>query len=312
MNVILRQAAVAVASLLAVLAGAWPAAAQTVEYYHLDALGSVRAITDQTGAVLERHDYLPFGEEWNPQPTTDPRKFTGKERDTETGYDYFGARYLSAKTARFTTTDPAFTLADNLVDPQRWNKYAYVRNNPMSRVDPDGRDAVWINNANGTSTLLIPVKFTGQDATAANIAKIISRANGVTVADPKLHIKVVQTNVPINGVMNTLEFKPAFNFQVCGAAGECTNKLGGNKAYINSANGQATDAAAHEVFHFAGITDRYREGPRDSLGNRTSTPTDGYDNSNIMSSRAGTVLRPEQFQEAKGNDSTKKCTQAGC
>ena len=134
-----HHAAVAVASLLAVFAGAWPAAGQTVEYYHLDALGSVRAVTDQTGAVLERHDYLPFGEEWNPQPSTDPRMFTGKERDTETGYDYFGARYLSAKTARFTTTDPTFTLADNLVDPQRWNRYVYVRNNPLRYVDSDGR-----------------------------------------------------------------------------------------------------------------------------------------------------------------------------
>lgn len=111
----------------------------TVEYYHLDALGSVRVITDQTGAVIERHDYLPFGEEWSPTPTTDPRKFTGKERDAETGYDYFGARYLSAKTARFTTVDPAFTIAENLADPQRWNRYTYVRNNPLRFTDPDGR-----------------------------------------------------------------------------------------------------------------------------------------------------------------------------
>ncbi len=122
-----------------VLGQAVGAAAQTVEYYHLDALGSVRAITDQNAAVIERHDYLPFGEEWNPQPSIDARKFTGKERDVETGYDYFGARYLSAKTARFTTTDPSYTLTENLVDPQRWNRYAYVRNNPLRYTDPDGK-----------------------------------------------------------------------------------------------------------------------------------------------------------------------------
>ncbi len=122
-----------------VLGQAVGAAAQTVEYYHLDALGSVRAITDQNAAVIERHDYLPFGEEWNPQPSIDARKFTGKERDLETGYDYFGARYLSSKTARFTTTDPSYTLTENLVDPQRWNRYSYVRNSPMRYVDPDGR-----------------------------------------------------------------------------------------------------------------------------------------------------------------------------
>jgi RHS repeat-associated protein len=117
----------------------------TIEYYHLDALGTVRAITNQNGILLERHDYLPFGEEWNAPPQVNPRKITGKERDPETGYDYFGARYLSAKTARFTTTDPAMTLDENLADPQRWNRYTYVRNNPLRHVDPDGRD--WLYRA---------------------------------------------------------------------------------------------------------------------------------------------------------------------
>jgi len=165
--------AVVVASLLVVLAGAGPAAAQTVEYYHLDALGSVRAITDQTGAVLERHDYLPFGEEWNPPPSAAPRKFTGKERDAETGFDYFGARYLSATTGRFTTTDPAYTLGENLIDPQRWNRYAYVRNNPLRFIDPDGRDT-WdlaIGFAQGIGHAALGV-VTGPIALATNPAAV--------------------------------------------------------------------------------------------------------------------------------------------
>ena len=61
------------------------AQAQTIEYYHLDALGSVRAVTNQSGAVIERHDFLPFGEEVNPPAEAQPRQFTGKERDAETG-----------------------------------------------------------------------------------------------------------------------------------------------------------------------------------------------------------------------------------
>lgn len=119
--------------------------AQTVEYYHLDALGSVRAVTNQSGAVIERHDYLPFGEELTPPVGAQPRQFTGKERDAETGMDYFGARYFSAETARFTTIDPVFTYEENLVDPQRWNRYAYVRDNPLRYTDPDGRalDTLW-------------------------------------------------------------------------------------------------------------------------------------------------------------------------
>jgi len=54
------------------------AAAQTTEYYTLDAIGSVRVITDQTGAVIERHDYLPFGEEWNPTTSNDARKLLAR------------------------------------------------------------------------------------------------------------------------------------------------------------------------------------------------------------------------------------------
>ena len=131
----------------ACLAGG-PASAQVVEYYHLDGLGNVRAITDAAGNVTERHDYLPFGEECTTGPCAtnpgvgvgQPRRFTGKERDQETGLDYFGARYYGSKISRFTTVDPVYTWRDNLVDPQRWNRYAYGRNNPFRYVDPDGRE----------------------------------------------------------------------------------------------------------------------------------------------------------------------------
>jgi RHS repeat-associated protein len=58
---------------------------------------------------------------------------------------YFGARYYQAKLARFTTVDPVYTWRENLVDPQRWNRYAYGRNNPLRYVDPDGRAVVKVN-----------------------------------------------------------------------------------------------------------------------------------------------------------------------
>jgi RHS repeat-associated protein len=116
------------------------AQAVTVEYYSLDALGSVRVVTGANGQVLQRHDYQPFGEEYNP-PTGQPDKrlFTGKERDAETGLDYFGARYYRANIGRFTTVDPVYTWQENLADPQRWNRYAYARNNPLTFLDMDGR-----------------------------------------------------------------------------------------------------------------------------------------------------------------------------
>ncbi|MCU0241667.1 MAG: RHS repeat-associated core domain-containing protein [Vicinamibacteria bacterium] len=123
------------------------ASAGGVEYYHLDAVGNVRAVTDQAGNVVESHDYQPFGEECltgpcaaNPQVGAgQSRKFTGKERDSETGLDYFGARYYESKSGRFTTTDPITNAKASLVNPQRWNRYAYALNNPLRYIDPDGR-----------------------------------------------------------------------------------------------------------------------------------------------------------------------------
>jgi len=63
--------------------------------------------------------------------------FTGKERDAETGLDYFGARYFSSAQGRFTSPDKP--LADQSAgDPQSWNLYSYVRNNPLRFTDPTG------------------------------------------------------------------------------------------------------------------------------------------------------------------------------
>jgi RHS repeat-associated protein len=116
-----------------------------VEFYHVDAVGSVRVVTDASGGIVTRHDYLPFGEEIEGGTGPDTLRFTGKERDVETGLDYFGARYYRANVGRFTTIDPVYTWEENLVDPQRWNRYAYVRNNPLRYTDPDGRaiETIW-------------------------------------------------------------------------------------------------------------------------------------------------------------------------
>lgn len=69
-------------------------------------------------------------------------KFTGKERDSETGLDYFGARYLSSAMGRFTSADTPF-VDQRATDPQSWNMYAYVRNNPLKYRDPNGQICIW-------------------------------------------------------------------------------------------------------------------------------------------------------------------------
>jgi RHS repeat-associated protein len=138
-----------------------PAAAQKVSYYHLDAIGNVRVVTDASATVVERRDYAPFGEECTTGPCTanlgfasnEPRRFTGKERDLETGLDYFGARYYAAKNARFTTVDPDAHAEMSLLAPQRWNRYTYGRNNPLRFLDPDGRADFVVFDAFASSEL---------------------------------------------------------------------------------------------------------------------------------------------------------------
>ncbi len=95
-------------------------------YHHQDAIGSVRAITNEAGATLIRHEYQPFGED-NQLPPGDPIRFAGKELDPETVQSYFGARYYRNTLGRFTTVDPVMDVALAVNEPQRWN-----RNEPSS------------------------------------------------------------------------------------------------------------------------------------------------------------------------------------
>lgn len=119
------------------VAGAQPQ--DEVFYYHLDAIGSVRAITDPNGQLVELRDFLPFGEPWPPSaPNSDPRQFTGQEHDIATGFDYFGARHYASLNGRFTgADDPGYA---NPFDPQSLNLYAYAYNNPLRFVDSTGHD----------------------------------------------------------------------------------------------------------------------------------------------------------------------------
>lgn len=109
-------------------------------------LGSTRTVVDDKGNLLETHDYYPFGAQTCPPAGVMPgrsytsgtptkEKFTGKERDSKTGLDYFGARYYLPAYGRWNSYDP---LAD---DPAQVDisPYAYSWNNPTNVTDPDGR-----------------------------------------------------------------------------------------------------------------------------------------------------------------------------
>ena len=108
-----------------------------ITYIHTDHLGTVRAESDSTGRVIMTCTNLPFGDGSN---CTSGYFFTGKERDSESGNDYFGARYYGSSMGRFLSPDP---MGGHLEYPQSLNKYVYVMDNPLRFTDPTGLD-LWL------------------------------------------------------------------------------------------------------------------------------------------------------------------------
>jgi len=119
-----------------------------VFYYFADQLGTSRDIV-QAGSTSSCYDadFYPYGGEryyTSSCSSTNNYKFTGKERDSESGLDNFGARYDSSSVGRFMTPDwaarPTAVPYAMFGDPQSLDLYSYVRNNPLNHVDMDGHD----------------------------------------------------------------------------------------------------------------------------------------------------------------------------
>ena len=148
-----------------------------------DHLGTPRMNIRGTGtdggslASVTRHDYLPFGEDliagirvnggsgqhgYEPPPDGVRQKFTGYERDAETGLDYAQARYCSSLQGRFTSADPLQESATT-VSPQSFNRYTYTLNNPLSHIDPNGMDVqLQDEEAKRLALLTLPTEIRSQ------------------------------------------------------------------------------------------------------------------------------------------------------
>lgn len=112
-----------------------PVAQAEIRYYHTDALGSVAAISDEAGNIVEHRELDPYGLQSTPTLKDGPN-FTGHVADAQTGLVQMQDRYFDPELGRFVSVDAVTPLRGG---PQQFNRYAYANNNPATNVDPDGR-----------------------------------------------------------------------------------------------------------------------------------------------------------------------------
>jgi RHS repeat-associated protein len=165
----------------------------TTEFVHGDHLGSTRLVTAMNQSIVDNLDYEPFGQT---SSSTITHKFTGKERDNESGLDNFGARYNASSMGRFMTPDsPSYS---NHKNPQSWNLYAYALNNPVTFRDADGHK---IDCANHTSQCQADAAAATGNAQAA--ARVTTQTTTTQHSFLGIHWTMSETQIAIKGDVNS-------------------------------------------------------------------------------------------------------------
>jgi RHS repeat-associated protein len=152
--------------------------AAAAHHYTLDHLGTPRIVSDNAAHVVARHTYYPFGVEITDNTPTEARlKFTGHERDADllgtptAELDYMHARYYANDIGRFLSVDPYLDGEKSMRNPQMWNRYAYVTNNPLRYTDPTGK-SLW-------ETLVRVVRYIGKEEKVVARVKAISKSKAM-------------------------------------------------------------------------------------------------------------------------------------
>jgi RHS repeat-associated protein len=268
-----------------------PAGGGGTSYLTSDHLGSTRVVTKADGTVKARYDYLPFGDElgsgiggrtvgmgYSAADSTN-QKFTQKERDNESGLDYFLARYYSSAQGRFTSPDD-IRNDSHVGDPQSWNRYAYVRNNPLHYIDPTGKDAtvqITTDEEHKTGTITIQASFaiwTGKGSgltdaqmqhAAAEIKQTIEAAwTGSLEKDGIKYDVKTEVSVIFAGSEKTAEKSAANAIELVNGSATSTmdsyvnprSVFGGPDSGKWNINSLVDSVGAHEFTHLLGVRNR--------------------------------------------------------
>ena len=176
-----------------------------------DWLGTKRAeyTPDGTSAL---YSSLPYGDGLSSSGSAadaTEHHFTGKERDTESGNDYFGARYYGSSMGRFLSPDDVIITPERLTNPQQLNLYAYVANNPLRYIDPTGEILQCVGDAKSQSQCFSDLQQIAGDA--ANRLSMDAKTGVVSFDTTDLDMS---KNEGASLVNNLVGSKNTFDFSV--------------------------------------------------------------------------------------------------
>ena len=242
-----------------------------VYYYFSDHLSTASVITDSAGGIKAESDYYPWGGElqiYNNFNNT--YKFTGKERDSETSLDYFGARYYDGALGRFLTPDWETKATPipyaHFDDPQSLNLYAYVENGPTMKRDADGHcevlcasiiaGGVAILSAKAGNMYYESQKFKNLANSYKEDAKIL---NAVTSNPQGFVAQKVDVDALLKDMNNLRMQLNNQGIKVASDALELANKAGsarGTEGEIENAIGKTTDTSVDFTKTLVGARDQ--------------------------------------------------------
>jgi RHS repeat-associated protein len=247
-----------------------------VLFYHRDHLHSVHVITDSAGARVQLIEYDPWGRISRQEGNVDvSHRFTDQEFDSETGLYYFDHRYYDPVLARFTSPDPFVPYPMN---PQSFNRYSYVMNNPVNRVDPDGFEDGDADSPGDTSS------EPGDPATPADPAPTEEESSEDAEALAGHHTHTITITVTCCNSLPGLQSDPvldaffasqALNFALDGLAAIGETGTAATSAAATSTSGGGGAGTVAPGVEGPGTSGATGSSPTDAVGARLAAVRDG-------------------------------------
>ncbi|WP_000292485.1 RHS repeat-associated core domain-containing protein, partial [Leptospira interrogans] len=170
--------------------------AGALAYYLTDQVDSVSTVLDDEGNTLSQMQYLPYGDTFVQRGDLNfSPKFNSQELDRESGFYFYNARFYDPGIARFTSAD---TLIDGELDTQGWNRFSYVKGNPIGAKDPTGHEAI-VDTLAGVNHVLNKLGDSSYKAgTASKDGSFVGNSVGLLHDSAGLVYKTAASLVPKN------------------------------------------------------------------------------------------------------------------